>query len=806
MNPLNHLVFHAFLASLLLACGSGVAVAADCNSNGVEDATDITGATSVDCNSNGEPDECDTDCDASGTPDDCEVGPQIFVDMNVSGGSGDGSDWANAFPILQDALAAVVPCRTPEVWVADGTYYPDLGASQTADDRNETFNLISGVTIYGGFAGTETSLSQRDINSNATILSGDIGTGSADSLHIVTAANGTDATAVLDGFIITGGRADSAAGNAQNGAALKVGPNSAATIRQSIFVNNLALSGGAAFVEGGITFEDCTFVDNQADIHGGAVFITNHGTIQATGSYFNSNGAGNNGGGIFAGSKSTGTVDRCSFVGNIAQGAGGGMFVTQIDTEHTISNTYFGTNGALGSFEGGGGIAVWTGGAATIFNCVFSDNRADFGGGVSVFDGGSATIVNATFSRNSAVVPGESGGGGLENALNSVSIVVNCIFRGNEDLNGDLNQITQDFGQATLTVSHSNVQGGQAGIFSCFNCTLDYTASNIDADPLFVDSNGPDDRFGTADDNLRLFTGSLSIDTGSNGAAAAIMTDFDGNARIFNTADMGAFENFLDCNGNSLADPSDPMDFNTDGVIDLADFQAFQICFGDTTSNCLAAFDRALDCGAIDLNDYDVFFDQNTGPGGSMMAMGGGGGGARSSMIAAPLEGSETPPPDPWVIKQARLAFELQPQGGGSAVTDLVPNTTYELHYATKADGVTASIFASVSATAAEGLASVIPSPAGAWSDTGNFLFEAFSQGNLISDPDHPGLFRTAWTTDTAVFPGDSQPSAPSAGHLHTITTGDAGVLTLEIYMYYADESAGVWTNMEAARTYQVQP
>ncbi|MCI0652702.1 MAG: hypothetical protein L0Z55_12555 [Planctomycetes bacterium] len=66
---------------------------ADCNANGVDDATDLLAGTSQDCNSNGFPDECDIavgtseDVDASGVPDECELPALPFVrgDCNADG-------------------------------------------------------------------------------------------------------------------------------------------------------------------------------------------------------------------------------------------------------------------------------------------------------------------------------------------------------------------------------------------------------------------------------------------------------------------------------------------------------------------------------------------------------------------------------------------------------------------------------------------------------------------------------------------------------------------------------------------------
>ncbi len=99
----------------------------------------------------------------------------------ASAATQDGMSWATAFADLQDALATAV--SGDEIWVAEGTYYPDEAeASATSDavvvddDRASSFQLITDVEIYGGFDGTETTRDERDSGSVLTVLSGDIGT------------------------------------------------------------------------------------------------------------------------------------------------------------------------------------------------------------------------------------------------------------------------------------------------------------------------------------------------------------------------------------------------------------------------------------------------------------------------------------------------------------------------------------------------------------------------------------------------------------------------------------------------------
>ena len=98
--------------------------------------------------------------------------PQNIIYVSPSGSNTDGCTWATAFTALQSALA--IANSGDQIWVAAGTYYPDEGTGQTNNARASTFQMKSGVAVYGGFAGGETLLSQRnsDPATNNTILSG----------------------------------------------------------------------------------------------------------------------------------------------------------------------------------------------------------------------------------------------------------------------------------------------------------------------------------------------------------------------------------------------------------------------------------------------------------------------------------------------------------------------------------------------------------------------------------------------------------------------------------------------------------
>jgi len=268
-------------------------------------------------------------------------GGVIHVDANAPPG-GNGQTWGTAYKHLQDALYKP-PTGGDQICVAAGTYKPDEdeGANVDPNDRTETFQLINGVAIYGGFAGGESSLDERNWRTNETILSGDLDgndvqvsdpcdlltepTRGQNSYQVVT-GSGTDATAVLDGFTITAGNAN--VGSYPDPTSLGGGmynDNGSPTVTNCTFSINLAYyaGGGMYNYESSPALRNCAFIGNSAtgDSWGGGMCNANESTPTLTNCTFSRNTA-YYGGGIyndeFNGSGSNPTLTNCILWGNTA--------------------------------------------------------------------------------------------------------------------------------------------------------------------------------------------------------------------------------------------------------------------------------------------------------------------------------------------------------------------------------------------------------------------------------------------------------------------------------------------------------
>lgn len=411
------------------------------------------------------------------------VQAQIYVDTDATGAN-DGSSWTNAYTDLQDALA--VATGNDQIWIAQGTYKPTTGT-----DRTISFTVTGaqdGLEIYGGFNGTETMLSERDVAAHPTVLSGDIGAPSDDtdnSYHVLFFDGGvagpiTNAT-VLDGVTGTGGNADASGTipDDRGGGLFCDGGNACSPIiRNAIFTGNHATFAGGAIVNGsvGLVITNCTFTGNSTTGDGGAIY--------------------NSGG--------SPTITNSVFTGNSA-GEGGAIF--NIAASPAITNSIF-----TGNSAGIGGALFNAGGSPDITNSTFSGNTASNFGGAIHNDGASPTITNSILYGN------------------------NASSDGNEIFNIDF---------ATPTLSHTLIAGGLAGISENSGSSTTDGGGNIDANPLFTDADGPDNTFGTPDDDLTLQAGSPGIDAGRVDTTGLGLpaTDIAGGPRILGTAiEMGAYE------------------------------------------------------------------------------------------------------------------------------------------------------------------------------------------------------------------------------------------------------------------------
>jgi len=251
---------------------------------------------------------------------------KIRLYVSSEGENTTGHSWANAYHYLQDALDEASGNDCPyEIWVANGTYYPDDGDSVTENDISETFQLTtSGIDIYGGFAGTETALSERVFeteiailgnNGNLTTLSGNIGD---DNTHCVLTVT---CDSIIDGFeITTPARSGLDCTNAsptiencwihKNGRGIEC-TNSSPTVRNCRISDN-GTGSGMSDSNSSPDIVNCHFENNSGD-YGGAI-CNYYGAPTITGCQFLSNSAGDGGG--ICNSESDATITNCTFTDN----------------------------------------------------------------------------------------------------------------------------------------------------------------------------------------------------------------------------------------------------------------------------------------------------------------------------------------------------------------------------------------------------------------------------------------------------------------------------------------------------------
>ena len=256
----------------------------------------------------------------------------IYVDRDASGPEHDGTSWCRAYLDLQHALEAAVGAT--EIRVAAGTYKP---TDQVR--RGETFQLASEVALRGGYAGCGAAdPDERDLAVNETILSGDLlgdddptpasscctahgGTGCeapaceaavcaerqscchgtwdgtcatwarilccdtcgnmCDNSYHVVRGWGTDASAILEGFTITGGFANGSNPDDRGAGLYNYFIESSPTIINCTFRGHVAVGKGAGIYndQSTATFTNCAIVGNTAPTGAGMYNIQSSPTL-----------------------------------------------------------------------------------------------------------------------------------------------------------------------------------------------------------------------------------------------------------------------------------------------------------------------------------------------------------------------------------------------------------------------------------------------------------------------------------------------------------------------------------------------
>ena len=333
------------------------------------------------------------------------------IRVNAKASGGDGSSWAAAYRSLTLALAAA--SAGDELWVAKGIYIPqNIG-------RTATFQIKPDVSVYGGFAATETQRDQRNYSANITILSGDLtndDTKNANGLtisingfnayHVVTLINATEST-ILDGFSITGGDGeyiDSYNLEDHKGGGIYNHSGSPILSNLSIVANRAHSGGGMHTTQGNPVIKNTSFVSNNAYECGG--LYNTEGDIELFNVVFNNN-------------YTNGGVDQFGEIGLI--GNGGGM--CNVSATKLILNKVTFTKNKSGS--GGGLYIEFTDSIQEpkiyINSCKFYENISNFGGGmfagaVKYSEPKSVPILfnNVIFDKNKA----KYNGGGLYSVEN----------------------------------------------------------------------------------------------------------------------------------------------------------------------------------------------------------------------------------------------------------------------------------------------------------------------------------------------------------------------------------------------------
>jgi parallel beta-helix repeat protein len=412
----------------------------------------------------------------------------IYVNGATGGDGNDGSDSTLAKRTVQAALDAAV--AGDQVWVAAGTY---MGC----------ITLTDGVELYGGFAGSETELTQRDWVANRTVLDGNQG-GS-----VVTSPVGATATTRIDGFTIRNGKA------AYGGGGIACSSSSPMITNNTITGNNASRAGGGIYsLYSSPIVDNNTITGNASSSMGGGICCAGSSAPRFTNNTITENTASSTGGGIYCDLSCSAiitdnAIERNTVPSSSAYQSGG---ITCYQASPTIvKNTIAGNTGSA--------ISCFASSSPMIANNTLDGNTGRYVGGI--YCGfSSATIANNTITCNR--------GGGISCAYESSPTIVNTIVAFNST------GIDTD-GSSAPTLRYNCVYANMTYNYSGMSDPTG-TNGNISADPKL-----PGVRYG--DNDWHIQPDSPCVNAGDDSVVQPGWVDIDGQPRVQGShVDIGADE------------------------------------------------------------------------------------------------------------------------------------------------------------------------------------------------------------------------------------------------------------------------
>lgn len=338
-----------------------------------------------------------------------------YVDATAAGAN-NGNSWADAFTSIQTAMSTAV--SGDMVWVRQGVFQASLLTDESV------ITIPSGVQVYGGFVGGETSLEDRgEPPSIMTTLDGQ-----NSNCHVVIG----NSNIILDGFEVINGRAVSSAyctypsgGGICNAYAYDMAFKNVKVAYNYAYV----MGGGISNLSASLAMDNSIISYNSSHGGGGGVF-NSWSNMTISNSNISYNDASYNSGGGFYNTNSTFEMSLSTAENNVARYSGGAIYNN--NTDMRISTSEFFNNGMYisGDYTNADGGAIYnTGSRGTIEWSLFSGNHVQASGYMSFSFGGAISnylspvyINHNSFSYNSAQY-----GGAISN-YQAAPLISNNIF------------------------------------------------------------------------------------------------------------------------------------------------------------------------------------------------------------------------------------------------------------------------------------------------------------------------------------------------------------------------------------------